>query len=724
MENTQVIAFPVKGVNRTLARSTQPEGTAYDMLNMLPFDRNGRLRGAKRPGLAKLWAAALGSGSQPLQHLGQTTIALDPLSVTANTLLAEDTFTYSDGNLQTVAGTAVWKTYSDSATQDATRFVVSGGVIPDDILNAAVAVYQPTLVLGSAYVISMDARTPATSRDIHFSLGARLNKAAPATGFPGVWANVNAVSGTGALSVSFGTTVNGTNLLSAVTTAAGAIAPDTTYTIQLRVNGDVFQLWVNGVKYAQITTTSSNTQSGVGFGRIGSNNTGYWDNFQVYTGTNLATYRQTNIVAVCGGNVYQGDFSTQATIVAGGTAQLRDTGLVSEAYSTGFYYLVDGLSIRKLKLATREMVTYAATAGTAPSGAVGACMYRDRLVLWDNQQNFYFSRLGGHTDWDYTQTDPAAAFTGNASVSGRIGEPIVAIFPFSDDQLAIGGDHNLWVVRGDLADGGSIDLISDAIGILGPKAWTKAPDGTVYMVGTGGLYRWPPGGNPVCVSDVSWNEFFSGLNRATNYIHLSWNRDSQGLMLFVTPANTAPATHLWYDKRTSSDETGAALFPQQFPDTVGPICSLVYDGDGPLDRVTVFGGRDGYVRALNNNRLHDDGPNINAYVDILIQLGDGRNDGILGDVQLTYGEIPSNLTAADWGVKCELRAGLTAHQVTAGTGYRKVLRDFGAMQGRVTGTVQKLRGAFGLMRIYESTTKYFSFENAIVTIESAGKTRR
>lgn len=724
-KSTQVIAFPAKGVNRTLLRSTQPEGTAYDMLNVLPFDRDGRMRGAKRPGLAKLWASALSTGSNPIQHLGQTTIALDPSSVEAGTTLFNDDFNYTASSDLFTQANGTWASYQNFLSTEGTGAWSTTGTSIKATTTGPSFMREDSYTLGSAYVISASIKLVGSTvgKDYRAGFFARINKSAPS--LTGVVACFVYYNGSGGLTLKITTG----NPLAPTTTVASVdisttypTGPGTTITLELHVNGDVFQGYVDGTLYASGSTTSNSGNSGVGgfanTNAVTSSNTEF-NSYTVSVGTALASYRQTNIVGVCGGNVYVGDLDTQATLAPGGGTVLRDTGLVAGAFSGGYYYLVDGLTIRKLNLATKAMVTYTATAGSAPSDVRLACMYRDRLVLADDQQNFYFSRVGTHTDWDYTQTDPAAAFAGNASVSGRIGEPIVALIPFSDDQLLIGGDHNLWCIRGDLADGGSIDLISDAIGVLGQNAWCKSPDGTVYFVGTGGLWKMEPGGVPVNISNQSWNDFFASINRATNYLTMAWDRDRQGMMIFVTPVNTGTATHLWFDGRT------LGFFPQQFPDTVGPICSLVYDGDDKDDRVNLMGGRDGYVRALNDSRLHDDGVDITAYVELgPFPMGDGRNDGIISDVQLTYGELPSIIAAGSWGAKCEIRAGRDAHQVTEGTGYRSAVRDFGAMTGRVTGMVQKVRGAFGLLRIYENTTKHFAFETAVVTIETAGPTRR
>src|SRR6266516_6076269 len=91
------IQTPVKVVNRALARSEQPERSVYNGSNVTPFDRYGRLRVGQRSGTSKLYAATvLGSGAQNVASLAQTTIALDPATVVANTLNFSEPFTYAN----------------------------------------------------------------------------------------------------------------------------------------------------------------------------------------------------------------------------------------------------------------------------------------------------------------------------------------------------------------------------------------------------------------------------------------------------------------------------------------------------------------------------------------------------------------------------------------------------------------------------------------------------
>lgn len=52
--------FPLGGKNENWARDKQPPLTTPDCLNVWPYDRGGRARGAQRPGLAKLFTTPLG----------------------------------------------------------------------------------------------------------------------------------------------------------------------------------------------------------------------------------------------------------------------------------------------------------------------------------------------------------------------------------------------------------------------------------------------------------------------------------------------------------------------------------------------------------------------------------------------------------------------------------------------------------------------------------------
>jgi hypothetical protein len=725
-QQTVTVKSPLRGINRAFGREDQPDSTVWDALNVLPFDRTGRLRAGQRSGTAKLWAAALGAPST-VQMLQQTTIALDPATVTADVSQFSEDFTAQvvGTNVGNIGGAGVRWHVSQStntgiaAATDVTRLQVktvnsTAVAAYNGSVNAAAGVVAPTLTLGSAYVLratAFQANASGGGSAAAIMLHSRVNLSTYADTSVRLhfWTDrVELFDGTSTTSFTFSPALSGTAL----------------HTIELRVNGDVFQAWVNGVMYATLTTSVFNTQVGVGFG-VGSTGTAAHGvaTFNVFSGKQLASYRQTNIVAVSNGAVYQGDIATQAALVTGGSGQLLSSGRPQSAFSAGKMYFVDGYVIRRLNLTTRAMETYTATAGTAPTNCTLACMWRDRLVLAaprDTPQNFFFSRVGTHTDWDYSVVnDPAVAFAGNASTSGRIGEPIVALIPASDDVLYIGGDHCLWAVRGDPADGGSIDLISDAIGVLGPNAWCKSPDGTLYFVGTGGLFKLTRDGGLENISLTAYPQFFSNIDRGQNYVQMAWDRDRHGAFVFVSPVNTGAATHLWYDQRTES------FWPLQYPDSHGPISCLVYDGDAATDRVLLLGGRTGYVQQVSATNRNDDGTAMLSYVTLGPFNPAGDLASLLVGTDIDFGELATadQANPSRWGVTVTLLAGMDAYSVTEGQPHSTVTIDC-PIQRRQKTLRQRLRGGWFAMKFAnQATGNYWAFETASMMFEEAGKNR-
>ncbi len=63
------ISSPIKGVVRAVNREGQPPDTAWDAINVLPYDRYGRRRLASRPGIIKQCGQQMGSGTQLVQGL-------------------------------------------------------------------------------------------------------------------------------------------------------------------------------------------------------------------------------------------------------------------------------------------------------------------------------------------------------------------------------------------------------------------------------------------------------------------------------------------------------------------------------------------------------------------------------------------------------------------------------------------------------------------------------
>lgn len=243
------------------------------------------------------------------------------------------------------------------------------------------------------------------------------------------------------------------------------------------------------------------------------------------------------------------------------------------------------------------------------------CDWRGRLVLAGdsvNPQNLYMSRSGVPTDWDYSQTDPAAAFALNLSTSGLIGEPITALIPFTDDIMLVGCTHSLWMLQGDPADGGTIIPVSQNIGVLGPNAWCKDSFDVLYFLGQGGLYKgrplWEQWQPPELLTGENYTQYFQALIGSNIFPTLVWDEDAHYMHLFATPSDDATlGTHLIYDARN------AGLWPIQFPLAQGPTAAISWYADAtPSARTILLGGWDGKIRKLDNSALDDDGTAITA----------------------------------------------------------------------------------------------------------------
>jgi hypothetical protein len=726
--------FPAKGVVKNTGYQDADPTASVDALNVFPWDNTGRQRIGQRPGTSKAFATQFGSG-QPVNLLMQTTLALDPSTIIPVTQLLNYDFTAlaAATDINAIGGAnTLWRVgkNSNAAGGDNASTVAAlaligtasganggmNGVYSASSVGGSTVIceYAPSLTLGSAYIVRVGVQN--INLTASFSIRFRLNRS--------TWSNLEGYA------VNFNPSANTISVVKASTGASvGSVSftfgLTTAYTFDVRVNGNNFAIFVNGV--SKLTVTNESTNSGnTGIGFAFPSNTGSTVapviNFQVYTGVAPTSLRQTNIIAVAGGNVYQGTSAGGLVLATLGSNVISTTAIPSGAYSQGFAYLVDGTVAIKVNLLTQTASTLASTAGTLPTNCTLAAVWRDRLVLAapaSTPQNFFFSRVGTATDFDYSQTDTAAAFAGNASTAGHIGEPIVALIPFSDDVLYLGGDHNFWAIRGDPADGGSIDLVSDAIGILGANAWCKAPDGTVYFVGTGGLYKLTPGSTtPENISNKAWNEFFRTLNRGTNYTLLAYDRDREGFSIFITPATQGSAqTGIWYDVRTQT------LWPMQYPAGHGPLSVLVYDGDGPTDRVMMLGGFDGYIRRIQLTDKDDDGTAISSYIYLGPFLASQQQENLLEWMDIVQGEPPTGYTASDWNCQVNVYAASTVELAAVTPTYtrQKIL----TAPRRATRWFTRCRGSAFFIKLSNSTLdKTWVLEKLAATFTPAGTVRR
>jgi hypothetical protein len=847
------ILFPSKGYYPNAAREGQPGNTTPDCLNVLPFDRDFRGRGAPRPGTSKFFSNQLSTSTVQLLRTVPVALAAVPSGpgsaltlftlisgFTGGAVVAANAGTYGGHGASPSSGSdqaLFWtdpSTPIDLAPPGATESTVNslnavrqvgqsalGGIFTAGYWTGSAASWTALPVPGGTSFGSAQGVSPDDSM-IGGSIASGLasNHAVSWTQTAGVWGSpvdltanissystlyssssamscdgvicvvqaflksngnsvtyiVNPVAGTatelglsGSYLYSSGTCLGGgyiggfvqgsDEVQHAALWSTGALSTlidmsppgsvtsiinstSGTNSVGLKTLGgtDLAVLWegvnINAVPlqtdvsfsggYVALAIDSGGEISG--FGLDSSSN-------QIPAGWALQAagiippiQRRVVIVAVAGGSLFggPGDAATLPA-VTGGSGVLSPFFLPQFAARTTKGYVVDTLhDLIQIDLPTMTVETFTPTAGSETATTLGAyslaCMWRDRLVFAASvatPQNFVMSRQGVPTDFDYGQDDSAAAVAGNASRVGSIGEPLNCLMPWTDDILILGGDHSIYKVEGDIAAGGQIVNVSQAVGTLGPDCWDVDPVGNLYFVGSDGLYIMPPGGIPQNISSGSVREFFSGINRSLVNVSLSWDRDRHGCYVFVTTISSGASTHLWYDA------TNQAFFPVQYAPFVGPVVSLIYDGDDPLDRQILLGGRDGYIRFIDPTSLDDDGTDFDSHVWIgpIRPGGTDASLAVLQAMEVIVGEVPNfgGFTSSNWGLTISIVTGKDAF--TAITTPQSVFSFNVTLQARRKRILQRVSGGSWYFKV-SSTGTIWSFEKLVPLFTPGGLQRR
>lgn len=644
MAQTQVIPlmFPVRGIVRGPSFRDQEEGTCYDALNVRPHDSlERRRRGGQRTGQDKYFADPV-NGANAIQAINSVVRAFDANDVVADQLLFEYDFTASaSGRLTTLDPTnfptdhngsvtvAGWYTTTTPATSSFPGVQAIDGVnavAKSSTASFAQSVLIKPLTVGTSYVIRGVARVSFISTSALHGIILRVSTSSDSY----VRVNFSQSTSNGRVSV-----LRGTNA-SSVTLAAGTNFPITRtgsnthsdpFNFEIRVNANRIFVYINNALiHGNIDLTSAeqaNTRIGVGVGASSPNIGGVVNSIAVYTAIQPASLRSTDLVVVSAGTIYAGTPANGLLPSASGTG-LVTAGRVMMQPAFQKMYFCDGLSTgyKVLDVAGNSVSTWTPTAESLPVGSVDAtracrliALYRGRIVLSglsEDPQNWFMARAGDPLDWDYTPatTDATQPVAGGNSEAGLLGDIVTCLAPYQDDLLFMGGDHTLWVMRGDPAAGGQIDNISRQVGIVGPEAFTW-DFSRLYFLAQSGLYRVDAGGGNLEKIDRNrLDKVFDEIDYASNNIRLLYDRRWQGVHVFITPINEpdAPTDHWFWDERTDS------FWRDQYPTNHGPTAVHLYDADDPDDRAVLLGGWDGYIRSFTDAAASDDGEAIESFV--------------------------------------------------------------------------------------------------------------
>ncbi|MCK5611420.1 hypothetical protein KAR91_56640 [Candidatus Pacearchaeota archaeon] len=620
------LTFPLRGVNDGWGYGNQPEGTCPDALNVIPVDTlDSRIRGGQRWGTTKYFAA-LHNGANAIQ--GMTSIAL---SVEGSE--TDETFTQANGVLDDTSWYPCQVVHPNANISATYPHVQTNEIILDDTHASGsigcAGFHKTEQITGDTFELSMDV-TLAVDTDGYNYAGFIIRCAAPA--FP----NFSAVnymtiylklwddSGTKKFQIDYAGAGDG--WVEATPGSGDWLDPaywTTARELKIKVVGSVISTYVADVLIGSIDRGAVASYPGlyVGF-RLWKNdktaNEITVDNWN-FTNTASQSSRDYKLVSVSGGDVYAGRPAEGAlTAATTGTNVVNTSGRIGLQTAFGKVYICDGVNANYSvwTASTNTVAAWAAASGTLPvSGAIGCryiVLYRGRIVMAGLQadpHNWFMSAVDDPLDWDYGATvSETMAVAGNNTDTGKCPDIITCLAPYSDDMMFIGGDHTLWLMRGDPASRGRIDNVSYRTGISGPDAYAFDPNGIFYFFGQGTLWRMSAGGVPEPLSRNRMDVAFNAIDLTTKTVHLVWDNLRHGLHIFVVLTASGATTHYYWDERTDG------FWPISFPNGQGPTTAYAFDGDDPDDNAVLFGGWDGYIRYIDPSVKNDDTIKISSHV--------------------------------------------------------------------------------------------------------------
>jgi hypothetical protein len=747
------VTSPVRGINRGVSREGQPPETCWDCLNVLPYDRYGRKRVAQRQGSVKLYNTKLGNsriqGLLPVNNINYAGSSASTIVTPLNGWTVPSHVTTSTNNLAfafNYVGSSPDTTPAYSSTLPEVGWVLTFNVLYTTSTNSS-----PSLVINidPSSTTSFGSPNPRISLDFGF-----LSSTAASNLFVFSSTTSDFIQTTNAINAPPGSTIpcsltwtSGGNISATLgswaTNGGGGGGSGGTFNVPVSSGSDFISMFA--------ILDSSNQSETMTISNITLTQT-------IGTPSGQPGY-QTLLIAVCDGYVWVANNTTIAKAAHGqATPQVSSTALVSMAYADGQVFIADGSgTLWNYTIATDTVAATVAVpspgniTGTVPPNCNLVCNWRGRVTLAgdsQNPQNFYMARpagtyfntvtstltaIGAGVDWDYSQTDSAAAVAGNLAHSGKIGEPITALIPFSDDYLKFGCSHSLWMAQGDPADGGTITNVSNSMGIVGKDAWVVDPAGTLWFVATGGLFQVRPAWEfyrpPEPVSQQAINQSFTGLNPGTEKVTCVYDPDLLYLHIFVTPLDGSIGTHITMDARSVGQDGPPSFWPQQFSSTQGPTAATLYFSDGsPNNRAVVLGGADGYLRQWQDTALDDDGSAINASITLGPFAPVPGEAAVLTGITIDLGETPVGLSSTNWHCKAIVAAGPDAYSVTEALPNGQNLHPSPTvnmtLDRRQKVFRQRLRGGwFSLALQNLNDNAFFSFESAVLEFVPGGRNR-
>lgn len=327
------------------------------------------------------------------------------------------------------------------------------------------------------------------------------------------------------------------------------------------------------------------------------------------TGTGLSlptgwTFKDVMVKIISGTGVTPGWYASSEAI-SGGLKLTTSPGISASA----IVYKVYPQSLQPVKIGFTTVGMVSTQKGILPVGCRVLVRHMGRALYCGDPtapQAFYMSRDGDPVDFDTTVVDDAqAAYSGAVGTVGRVPDPIIDAMPWYRDYTFLACRSSLHLLIRNPRAGGSVEQISDTIGLSMPGAWCIGPGNELLFLSRDGLYTTTTtcmdcqplpvsrGKVPVELIDVSEQQV---------EVFMEYDVRDHGVHIYLTYKESREGvSHWWYDYAAKG------FFRKSIRPTMEPTSIAYFPSICPKDHAVLVGCRDGRIRRYLMNATNDDG---------------------------------------------------------------------------------------------------------------------
>lgn len=408
------------------------------------------------------------------------------------------------------------------------------------------------------------------------------------------------------------------------------------------------------------------------------------------------------------------DASSNRITVSSGTAPASGFLVVGHQH----VFAVTSSAITKFDPKTGQTDDLVASAGTIPTSMSFGAVYRDRLCLSGHDNAIYMSKQGDYANWDFgaavdpVNPNPGRAVAFQLSLASEVGAAPTAMIPHKDAYLLCGSARTLWVVQGDPAAGGSLRRISENVGIIGSRAWTKVED-LICFLAEDGIYRVNGDGSDLSpLSEQAAPAELRDVDTSTTTVTMGYEHDRKAVHIFLRTAGGSD-THWIYELASG------AFWPVRLQDDHSPLAVTSHAGD------LLLAGGDGYIRKIGGD--DDDGTNIESHVAIgPMRPGQaeyfGRIIHMNGSLAAGGGAVTWRIVTGDTAEEAVDNVKLAIEAFQSGISYDAYVKGSGDWTaGRANRAYPRVRAMWCCLWL-QSTAKW-AFEGATLETQRSGRWR-